>query len=95
MKKRSKGILFLPVLLVLALVLSVAVGYVLLMQKGSVPAPTQGTRALTAEEVNKVTAQGTSDEVPTIENDLNATNFTSIDSDLSSIESELNAALQE
>lgn len=95
MKKRSKGILFLPVLLVLALVLSVAVGYVLLMQKGGVPAPTQETRVLTMEEVNQVTVQGASDEVPAVEKDLNATSFTSIDSDLSNIESELNAALQE
>lgn len=95
MKKHSKGVLILPVLLILALVFSVAAGYTLIMQKGSVPAPTQETRVLTAEEVNRVTMQGTSDELPAIENDLNATNFTSIDSDLSSIESELNAALQE
>lgn len=91
----NKGMLIMPVLLILALVLSVAVGYMLLTQTAGVPSPTQEARVLTAEEVNQVTAQGASDELPAIEKDLNATSFTSIDSDLSNIQSELNVALQE
>lgn len=91
----NKGMLILPVLLLVAVALSAAVGYLLLTQKEGVPGPIQETRVLTTEEVNQITAQGTSDEVPAIEKDLNSTSFTSIDSDLSNIESELNAALQE
>lgn len=93
---RNKGMLILPVLLILAVVLSLAVGYYVffIQQIENLPMPRQETRVLTAEEVNKVTAQGASDELPVIEKDLNATSFTSIDSDLSNIESELNAALQ-
>lgn len=95
MSNVNKGMLVLPVLLFVAVVLSAAVGYLLLTQKEAVPAPTQETRVLTTKEINQVTAQDTSDELPAIEKDLNGTSFTSIDSDLSSIESELNAALQE
>lgn len=95
MSKHNKGVLILPVLLILAIVLSVAVGYMLLTQKNVLPTPSQETRALTAEEVRQITNQSTSDEVSVIEKDLNMTSFTSIDSDLSNIESELNAALQE
>lgn len=62
--------------------------------KRSSPAPTQEARVLTVEEVGQITSQSTSDEVPAIEKDLNAASFTSIDSDLSNIESELNSALQ-
>lgn len=53
------------------------------------------TTPVTDKTTKEIQTQGASTEVSAIESDLNATSFTSIDSDLSDIETELNAALSE
>ncbi len=83
--KSNSGVSTISILLVIVLVAAAAIGYITFTQKKS-------TTPITIQEIQ---TQGTSTETSAIESDLNATSFTSIDSDLSDIETELNAALSE
>lgn len=92
--KDNKGILLMPVLLLVAVLLSAA-AYLFLPQPKQQTETTGGERVLTQEEIQQITAQGASDEMQSIEEDLGDTDLNSADSELANLESELNAAFQE
>lgn len=94
--KVNKGFMLLPVLLLVAVLLSAA-AYLLLSQSGQQSKTATGgeTRVLTQEEVRQITAQAASDEVRSIEEDIGATDLGAADLELTNLEQELNAALQE
>ena len=78
------------IVVLIILVISAAIIYFIWAGKG-----TTGTPVAQDKTTREIQTQGTSTEVSAIESDLNATSFTSIDSDLSDIEKELNTALAE
>lgn len=90
----KKGFALVLILLLVAVALSAAV-YLFLPQPSRQTETTGEERVLTQQEMQQITAQGVSDEVLVIEQDLSATDFDVADSDLTNLESELNAALQE
>ncbi|MBI2007604.1 MAG: hypothetical protein HYS83_02835 [Candidatus Blackburnbacteria bacterium] len=91
----SKGFMLMPILLLAAVLLSAA-AYLLLLQPDRQTKTTGGeTRVLTQQEIQQITTQSASDEVSAIEQDLGSTDLDAADSELTNLESELNAALQE
>lgn len=87
---------FIPV--ILALVVLIVVGALWVMNKGLLapkpspsPVPTASPVAEIDESTTALEEQGTSDEISVIESDLNATDLSQIDKELSEIESELSS----
>lgn len=94
MNKDNKGIVLMPVLLLVAVALSAAV-YLFVLQPKQQTETTGKERVLTQQEIRQITAQGASDEISAIEEDISTTDLNSADLELSNLESELDAALQE
>lgn len=90
----NKGFMLMPVLLLVAVALSAA-AYLFVLQPKQQTETTGEERVLTKQEIQQITAQATSDEVQSIEEDISATDLDSADSELANLESELDAALQE
>lgn len=85
---------FIPVILALIAIMVVGILWVtnqgLLVPKPSPsPVPTASPSAEVDEETTALEEQGTSDEISEIEADLNATNLSDIDKELTDIENEL------
>lgn len=80
-------------IIVLGAAVLVVVGILFASREGVSPIPS--TTEVQDSTLSDIQKQGTSDEIPDIEKDLEATDFTFIDSDLGSIETELDAALSE
>lgn len=85
---KNRGFVLLPVLVVAAVLIAIG-GY--LAFRGELPGPPKSE----TRSIENIRTQGTSDEVSAIEGDLEATSYTEIDSDLTEIEAELDAALSE
>lgn len=90
--KKTAIIVLVAAILVVAVVLFASRQNVSLLPPTPTVTTTTETQDATLSDIQK---QGASDDVPSIEKDLEATDFTFIDSDLGSIETELNAALSQ
>lgn len=95
MKHNNKGILM-PILAFVGVIILVVAAYTFWQYKqGNISPYTPGYYGNTSEiapEIKQLELQNTSDEEEAIEADLNNTDFTSIDSDLIEIETQLEAS---